>query len=95
MNKFNKILSYLSGILAIIVSVIFIQQKLLTDQSGGSWQDLGFFLSMLIFLAIAIILTMIYLAIGFKLKFKNMKPYTISHLSFLGLSIIFFIISLL
>ena len=27
MNKFNKILSYLSGILAIIVSVIFIQQK--------------------------------------------------------------------
>ncbi|MFA7422954.1 MAG: hypothetical protein WCZ00_04390 [Acholeplasmataceae bacterium] len=95
MNKFNKILSYLSGILAIIVSVIFIQQKLLTDQSGDSWQDLGFFLSMLIFLAIAIILTIIYLVIGFKLKFKNMRPYTISHLSFLGLSIIFFIISLL
>lgn len=94
MSKFKKILSVISGLLALFLSFIFIQQKLFTNQSGDSWQDLGFFLIMFVFLIMAIILTIVYLIIGFKSKFKDMKVYSITQLSFLSLSIIFFLVSI-
>ena len=95
MSKFKKVLSVINGLLALFLIVIFIQQRLFTDQTGDSWQNLGFFLVMFFFLALAIVLTIIYLIVGFKSKFKDMKAYTIAQITFLSLSVIFFIVSIL
>lgn len=95
MNKITKVLGIINILLSVFLASIYLQ-FLFTEGSsgGGSWANLGFFLIMFVFLAIAIILTIPFLIIGFKRKFKGINFYLTTHLAYVGISVILFAISL-
>lgn len=95
MNKITKVLGIINILLSVFLASIYLQ-FLFTEGSsgGGSWANLGFFLIMFVFLAIAIILTIPFLIIGFKRKFKDLNFYLITHLVYVGISVVLFVMSL-
>jgi hypothetical protein len=95
MQKVVKVLGVISALLSVALVALFIEYLMTTSGSSDGWADLGFFLIMFIMLALAIILTIPFLVIGFKLKFKNMRFYLISHLFYFVLSIALFVFSLI
>jgi hypothetical protein len=95
MQKLVKIMGVISIFLSVMLIAIFVQYLVTTSGPSDGWADLGFFLIMFILLALAIILSIPFLIIGFKLKFKNMRFYLISHLFYLVLSVVLFVFSLI
>ena len=95
MHKITKILGIINIFLSVFLASIYLQ-FLFTEGSscGWSWANLGFFLIMFVFLVIAIILTIPFLIIGFKRKFKDINFYLITHLVYVSLSILLFVMSL-
>lgn len=94
MQKTTKVLGFINIALSIFLAAIYLQFLITSSSSGDGWADLGFFLIMFVFLAVAIILTIPFLVIGTKRKFKDMNFYLITHLVFAGLSVLLFILSL-
>lgn len=94
MQKKTKVFGVISLFFSVFTVIIFIQYLVESSSPDSGWVDLGFFLIALVFLIIAVILSIPFLIIGFKHKFKQMLFYTLSHLSFLVLSVIIFIVSL-
>lgn len=95
MDKTMKVLGLINIILSFFLLLIYIQFIVTsTGSSNDGWADLGFFLIMFVFLAIAVILTIPFLVIGFKRKFKDMKFYLITHIVYVGVAVSLFALSL-
>lgn len=95
MKKATQILGAISLLLTTFLLAIYIQFLVQSSGSSDGWADLGLFLMMFFFMAIMLILTIPFLIIGIKLKFKDMTFYLVSHLAFVSTSIILFIVSIL
>ena len=94
MKKITMFLGVISGIMGLFNIIVALQYFLTESSDGASWASLGFFLIALVFLAVAVILSIPFLIFLVKLKFKQIQFYAITHLSYLITSIIIFIISL-
>jgi|GEM_PF-5248182 len=94
MQKTIKFLSFTHIALSIFLLIIYIQNLLTSNSGDGSWADLGFFLVMFAFLIITIVLTIPFLIIGIKNKFKEMNLYLLAYGTYTGLSVLLFILSL-
>ncbi|MFU8786032.1 MAG: hypothetical protein ACNA7U_02205 [Candidatus Izemoplasmataceae bacterium] len=86
MRKTTTVLGVISLMFSIFTFVIFIQYLFESSSSAG-WASFGFYLISLVFLIFAILLSIPFMIIGLKLKFKNMRFYLITHLSFLILNV--------
>lgn len=86
MKKATTILGVISIMLSVFLLMIFLQFLNQSSSGDGGWASLGYFLISLVFMIVAIIMSIPYITYVVKLKFKNMLFYHISHLSFLLLS---------
>ena len=95
MQKTTKVLGIISLLFSVFSVMILIQYLVESSSSSAGWADLGFFLITFIFIVIALILSVPFIVIGLKLKFKDMRFYTYAHLSFLILTVLSLVFSLL
>lgn len=94
MQKTMKVLSVINIALSVFLAAIYLQFLITSSGSSDGWANLGVFLAMFAFIIIVIILTIPFLVIGIKRKFKDMNFYLITHLVFAGLSVLLFLLSL-
>jgi hypothetical protein len=95
MKKATLVLGTISLTLTTFLLAIYVQFLVQSSGSNDGWADLGLFLMMFFFTAVMIILSIPFLIIGLKLKFKDMTFYLISHLAYVLTSITLFIVSIL
>ncbi|MDI6453819.1 hypothetical protein [Peloplasma aerotolerans] len=84
MKKTTKVLGFISLFFAVFSALMLGQ--FLFGTASGDWSDLGFFLIAIIFAIAAVILTIPFLFIIFKVKIRDMKFYFFSHLSLIVVS---------
>jgi hypothetical protein len=94
MQKTTKLLGFISLFFFVSSITILIQYLIQSSSPDAGWAALGFFLIAAIMFILALILTIPFLIFLFKVKFRNMKFYAFSHLSFLIFTIFLVLYSL-
>lgn len=94
MKKLSKVLGMISLILSLFCIIILLQFLFSGQSQFGDWSSFGFYLIALVFVLMAVFLSIPFLILLFVIKPKHMKFYLMTHLSFLSISIISFFISL-
>ncbi|QLY40144.1 hypothetical protein HF295_04410 [Hujiaoplasma nucleasis] len=95
MKTASKVLGIISFVLTIFIVIFMISSLMMPSTGGDGWEDLGLLLMAIVFIVIALILTIPMLIFLKKLKQDNMNFYLKSQIALIVVSIINFIFTIL
>lgn len=95
MKTASKVLGIISFVLTIFIVIFMISSLMMPSTGGDGWEDLGLLLMAIVFIVIALILTIPMLIFLKKLKQDNMNFYLKSQTTLIIVSVINFIFTML
>ncbi|MGE4572592.1 MAG: hypothetical protein AB7E09_07605 [Candidatus Izemoplasmatales bacterium] len=95
MKTASKVLGIISFVLTIFIVIFMISSLMMPSTGGDGWEDLGLLLMTIVFIVIALILTIPMLIFLKKLKQDNMNFYLKSQTTLIIVSVINFIFTML